>query len=79
MLISKHRDLFVDLSGVRAITPDAIALLLATVKFLDQKRKVYVSGNYPEAEIATETIRMSGFNEYLRTSMPPSGGCPDRS
>jgi hypothetical protein len=72
MLASKHRDLFVDLSDVRTITPDAIALLLATVKFLDQKRKVYVSGNYPEAEFATETIRMSGFNEYLRTSMPPS-------
>lgn len=68
-----NRDVFVDLSNVQVITPDAIALLLAIVKFLDQNKKIYVSGNYPQASGATETIRMSGFNDYLRTSMPPSG------
>ncbi len=69
----KRRDVFVDLSGVKSITPDAIALLLAIVRRLGI-RGIFVSGNYPNDRAATETIRESGFNDYLKTSMPPSGG-----
>jgi len=65
----RNRDRFVDLSGVRRITPDAIALLLAIVKFLDQNYGINVSGNYPSDETAIEVIRESGFVEYLHTSM----------
>jgi anti-anti-sigma regulatory factor len=68
----KHRDVFIDLSGVTRITPDAIALLLAIVRQLE-KRRLHVSGNYPDEPSATETIRESGFNDYLKTSMRPSG------
>jgi hypothetical protein len=68
----KNRDIFVDLSHVRKITPDAIALLLAVVKFLDQRYRLYVSGNYPDEQSAIEVIRESGFNDYLKTSMPSS-------
>jgi hypothetical protein len=67
----KHRNVFVDLSNVEVITPDAIALLLAVVKILGDKRRLLVSGNYPDEPMATETILESGFTEYLRTSMPP--------
>lgn len=68
---AKHRDVFVDLSEVKTITPDAIALLLANVRQLGE-RGLWVSGNYPNEPAAVETIRESGFNDYLKTSMPPS-------
>lgn len=67
----RNRDIFVDLSRVLVITPDAIALLVAVVKFLEQGSRVYVSGNYPESQSAIDVIRESGFNDYLRTSMAP--------
>lgn len=69
---AKRRDIFVDLSGVTAITPYAIALLLANVRRLGD-RGISVRGNYPDAEGAIDAIRESGFNDYLRTSMPRSG------
>jgi hypothetical protein len=47
-------------------------MLLTIVRTLGT-RGIRVSGNYPEEQAATETIRQSGFNEYLKTSMPPSG------
>lgn len=68
---TQRRDVFVDLSGVRIITPDAIALLVANVRKLDHKG-IVVNGNYPHEPAALETIRESGFNDYLNTNMPPS-------
>lgn len=69
----RRRDIFVDLSGVATITADAIAVLLATVKHLEAGGKVNVSGNYPSTQLAQETIMASGFNDFLRTSMPRTG------
>jgi hypothetical protein len=69
---TKRRDIFVDLSKVKVITPDAIALLLACVRQLGD-RGISVRGNYPSETEAVEAIRESGFNDYLKTSMPPSG------
>ena len=71
---TKHRDVFIDLSDVRVITPDAIALLLAIVRLLGTKRQVGVSGNYPGTRLAIDTIRESWFDEYIKTSLPAIGG-----
>jgi hypothetical protein len=65
----KRRDVFVDLSQVTRITPDAIALLLSIVKKIGQ-HQVHVSGNYPQNMAAMATIRESGFDQYLRSSLP---------
>lgn len=69
----RRRDIFVDLSEVKVITPDAIALLLACVRQLSD-RGISVRGNYPSEPEAVEAIRESGFHDYLKTSMAPSGG-----
>lgn len=71
---SKNRDVFVDLSEVTTITPDAIALLLAIVMRITNRGELRVRGNYPDDHAATETISESGFNEYLRTSAGKSSG-----
>ena len=71
---NKRRDIFVDLSVVRQITPDAIAVLLALVKFLVDARRVNVSGSYPDDAKATDKIRESGFDQYVRTSGHPGIG-----
>lgn len=65
----KHRDVFVDLSRVIRLTPDAVALLLSIVKKLGQSGHVHVSGNYPQDPVAMATIRESGFDQYLRSSL----------
>jgi len=68
---SKRRDVFVNLSRVKRITPDAIALLVSLVMGIGRRHKVRISGNYPAAQGATEMIRASGFDEYLKSSGPP--------
>ena len=67
---NKQRDVFVDLARVTKITPDAIALLLSIVIRIGRVQGVQISGNYPDASSATETIRESGFDQYLRSSLP---------
>jgi hypothetical protein len=69
----KRRDVFVDLSDVDQITPDAIAMLIALVGFLGKRRSVLVSGNYPEGLRAKNAIRRSGFDKYIRSRLAPDG------
>jgi hypothetical protein len=64
----KRRDVFVDLSRVRKITPDAIALLVSLVLRIAQRQNVRISGNYPSDSVMTEMIRASGFDQYLKSS-----------
>ncbi len=67
-----HRDVYVDLSAVTSITPDAVALLLSIVDLLGKQRGLAVSGNYPANDSASQTICQSGFDEFVRTSRPKS-------
>ncbi|MGA7239848.1 MAG: hypothetical protein WBY44_29480 [Bryobacteraceae bacterium] len=66
----KRRNVFVDLSMVTKITPDAIALLVSLVLRIAHRQKVNISGNYPDDLAATEMIRASGFDHYLKSSAP---------
>ncbi len=68
----KRRDVFVNLSKVRKITPDAIALLVSLVMRVGKRHRVRISGNYPTAPEVTGIIRASGFDQYLKGSGPPS-------
>ncbi len=72
----KHRDVFVNLSGVRVITPDAVALLLAMVGMLSGRKSIRVRGNYPVERTASDTIRASGFDQYISTSSSSPSGNP---
>jgi hypothetical protein len=49
---------------VTKLTPDAIALLTASIKNLS-KRGIRVRGNYPTEPSANEAIRQSGFDDYF--------------
>jgi hypothetical protein len=69
---SKRRDVFVDLSRVKKITPDAIALLVSVVIGIGRRHKLRIFGNYPDAQHVTEMIRVSGFDQYLKSSGLPS-------
>jgi hypothetical protein len=64
-----RRDIYVNLLNVSRITPDAIALLLSLVRLLGSKR-MNVSGNYPADQSAMSTIRESGFDRYIQSSLP---------
>lgn len=69
---SAKRNIFVDLSDVVTITPDAIALLLSLVSRLTRLHGIVIRGNYPSNQRAMRTIRESGFDQYLKTSLPPA-------
>jgi hypothetical protein len=63
---AQSRNVFVDLSGVKTITPDAICGLLATIH---QRRiePAMVSGNVPRERGAAELVENSGFREHVHT------------
>ncbi len=66
-LARRNRDVFVDLRAIRRITPDAIAVLVANVKAL-QERRIWINGNYPEDGGAALMIQQSGFNQVISSS-----------
>jgi hypothetical protein len=66
-ILSKTRNVFVDLSGVTHLTPDAIAALLATI----HDRKIgrgHISGNTPKDDKLRTVLDSSGFREYVRSN-----------
>ena len=67
---ARRRDVFVELGAVRSVTPDAIAVLIAIVTRISEHPHVQIRGNYPGGQLAMDTIRDSGFDQYLRSSLP---------
>lgn len=65
--VGERRSVFVDLSGVRALTPDAIAALLATIHHC-RMRGAQISGNVPADAEAEQILNDSGFRTYVRNS-----------
>lgn len=69
----RRRDVFVDLNLVHHITADAIAVLLSIVLKLNARSYMNIRGNYPGGQAAMNTIRESGFDQYLKSSLPHMG------
>jgi len=63
---ARSRNVYVDLSGVKAMTPDAITGLLATIHQRTIGSAV-VSGNVPQVSAVAEMIENSGFREHVHT------------
>jgi hypothetical protein len=59
-------NVFVDLSTVRSITPDAIAALLATITSPAASIS-YISGNTPADFFASKILSQSGFRDYVQS------------
>jgi hypothetical protein len=64
---AEKRNVFVDLSGVTTITPDAIAGLLAAIH-RGRIGGARVSGNAPKDPTANQILDGSGFRTYVRSS-----------
>lgn len=64
---SQSRNVFVDLSNVTLLTPDAIAALLATIH-LCRLNGGSLSGNVPSDRAAQQVLNESGFRTYVRSS-----------
>lgn len=71
---ARSRNVFVDLSGVKAITPDAVAALLATIHH-SRIEPAIVAGNVPQDSGAAKMVNNSGFRDHVRTP----GGMPYES
>jgi hypothetical protein len=61
------KDVFVDLSAVGSVTPDAIAGLLATI-YHSGTANSQIRGNVPVDTIARSIIEASGFREHVRAA-----------
>lgn len=74
--MSDEQNVFVDLSRVQTLTPDAVAALLAMI----QHCKIVgarISGNAPEDPRAREVLNNSGFRSHV-SSAPGFRGAPSR-
>jgi hypothetical protein len=63
----KRRNVYVNLSGVKKITPEAIAALLATIHQF-RRFGTRISGNAPTDIAAQKILNHSGFRTYVRNS-----------
>lgn len=63
----RENNVFVDLSEVKVITPDAIAALLATIH-RQNIRNSFISGNEPKDARPREVLNESGFRNYVRST-----------
>ncbi len=66
-MAARTRNVYVDLSGVRVMTPDAIATLLATIHHC-RIRGARLSGNVPSDSATQQMLNDSGFRTYVRNS-----------
>jgi hypothetical protein len=64
--IARSRNVFVDLSGVKVVSPDAIAALLATIHH-SRIRPAVVEGNVPNDGVAARMVNNSGFRDHVHT------------
>jgi hypothetical protein len=71
--VAVARDIFIDLADVENLTPDAVALLLATITAKDIARNTWVSGNLPKKAESKIVLLGSGFREYVK-NVPESAG-----
>lgn len=69
--------LFVDLSRITRISPDAILLLLSTIKSKKLKKCLTVRGNEPTDPKVRATFSQSGFYAYV--AQKPKGHREDQS
>jgi hypothetical protein len=65
--VARARDLFIDLEEVEDLTPDAVALLLATINRRELANNTFVSGNHPKDPKLRAILTNSGFREYVRS------------
>lgn len=65
--ISRKRNVFVDLSKVMTLTPDAIALLVAMIPVCS-RRGARIIGNTPLDDRAKRMLNDSGFRRYVRSA-----------
>lgn len=64
---AKRKNVFVNLSGVKTMTPDAVAGLLAAVHHCELDGS-QVAGNVPSDPLPREMLNDSGFRNYVRSS-----------
>lgn len=62
--------IFFDLSGVTAITPDAVMYLIAIVKNMRRIKayQIACSGSLPQEQSARDVIEQTGFYSYMKMS-----------
>lgn len=65
-ILSRDRNVSVDLSGVTTITPDAIAGLVAMIHRFNEQDAL-IEGNVPRDRVARSMIEHSGFRDYVKT------------
>lgn len=65
--VARARDLFIDLGEVEELTPDAVALLLATINRRELANNTFVSGNHPKDPKLRAILTNSGFRHYVRS------------
>ena len=65
--LGEKSNLAFDLSGITAMTSDAVAALVATIRGMPETR---VRGNVPNDFAATEMLMQSGFFDYARSVNP---------
>ena len=63
------RSLFLEMKDVETITPDAIAVLDATVRHLSAEYGIAIAGSEPDSSKMTDSLRRSGFYSHVR---PPA-------
>jgi hypothetical protein len=63
----QNANVFVNLSAVRKITPEAIAVLLALI-YRTRSALSMISGNLPTDPDCRQVINRSGFRDYVRTN-----------
>jgi anti-anti-sigma regulatory factor len=75
--LASTRNVYVDLSSVKTITPDAIAVLVAIIR-RSQHHGARIRGNVPEETVAQQMLNDSGFRAYVTNSPgyrpPPAMG-----
>jgi len=64
---TRENKVFVDLSDVKVITPDAIAALLATIH-RQEVRNGFIYGNTPKDLRPGQVLNESGFRNYVRST-----------
>jgi hypothetical protein len=69
-IISRTHHISLDLSGVRSLTTDAVAALLATIQNDQIRKTTQVQGNHPLVVEARERLIESGFFSHVQSVGP---------
>jgi anti-sigma regulatory factor (Ser/Thr protein kinase) len=63
----RTRHVFVDISGVTGLTPEAVAAFVAI--FMSSKlHNMRIAGNHPKSEVLADKLRAFGFYDHVRSS-----------